>query len=221
MYKISDLRLNPKNPRTATDAVILKLSESIKHDPQFMELRPIVTDDDGTILGGNQRFKAIRDVLSMTEVPDTWVRKASDLTEEQKKRFVLVDNSPEGMSGSWDSEMLQLDYDLPELEALGFDLESMGLELSGDEGGLTDPDDVPEEPEEGEEEEAPDPVGQRLEIVFWPTPNAAFTLAYRYEAFSGKLTDENPYQLPMRIYPAVHYTMGGTWVDYNLMTTVP
>ena len=36
-----------------------------------------------------------------------------------------------------------------------------------------------------------------------------------------RITDDNPYQVPMRIYPAVHYTMGGTWVDYNLMTTVP
>ncbi|MGN6555196.1 MAG: fumarate reductase/succinate dehydrogenase flavoprotein subunit [Verrucomicrobiota bacterium] len=36
-----------------------------------------------------------------------------------------------------------------------------------------------------------------------------------------KITGENAYQVPMRIYPAVHYTMGGTWVDYNLMTTVP
>ncbi len=36
-----------------------------------------------------------------------------------------------------------------------------------------------------------------------------------------RITDENPYQLPMRIYPAVHYTMGGLWVDYNLMSTVP
>ena len=36
-----------------------------------------------------------------------------------------------------------------------------------------------------------------------------------------KITDDNPYQTPMRIYPAVHYTMGGLWVDYNLMTTVP
>ncbi|MCJ8164950.1 fumarate reductase/succinate dehydrogenase flavoprotein subunit [Pontibacter sp. E15-1] len=37
----------------------------------------------------------------------------------------------------------------------------------------------------------------------------------------AKITDENPYARPMRIYPAVHYTMGGLWVDYNLMTTVP
>lgn len=36
-----------------------------------------------------------------------------------------------------------------------------------------------------------------------------------------KITGENPYEIPMRIYPAVHYTMGGLWVDYDLMTTVP
>lgn len=36
-----------------------------------------------------------------------------------------------------------------------------------------------------------------------------------------KITGENPYKTPMRIYPAVHYTMGGLWVDYNLMTTIP
>ncbi len=35
-----------------------------------------------------------------------------------------------------------------------------------------------------------------------------------------RITDENPYELPMRIYPAVHYTMGGLWVDYNLMSTI-
>ena len=37
----------------------------------------------------------------------------------------------------------------------------------------------------------------------------------------NKITGEDPYKTPMRIYPAVHYTMGGLWVDYNLMTTVP
>ena len=37
----------------------------------------------------------------------------------------------------------------------------------------------------------------------------------------ARITDENPYKVPMRIYPAVHYTMGGLWVDYNLMSTIP
>jgi len=36
-----------------------------------------------------------------------------------------------------------------------------------------------------------------------------------------RITDENPYEIPMRIYPASHYTMGGLWVDYNLMSTIP
>jgi len=36
-----------------------------------------------------------------------------------------------------------------------------------------------------------------------------------------KITDENPYKTPMRIFPAIHYTMGGLWVDYNLMTNIP
>jgi len=50
------------------------------------------------------------------------------------------------------------------------------------------------------------------------------TIAERYGNLFDmyqRITDENPYQLPMRIFPAVHYTMGGTWVDYNLMSTVP
>ena len=36
-----------------------------------------------------------------------------------------------------------------------------------------------------------------------------------------QITDENPYETPMKIYPAVHYTMGGVWVDYNLQSTIP
>ena len=36
-----------------------------------------------------------------------------------------------------------------------------------------------------------------------------------------RITGEDPYKVPMRIYPATHYTMGGLWVDYNLMTTIP
>ena len=50
------------------------------------------------------------------------------------------------------------------------------------------------------------------------------TIAERYgnlfEMYQ-RITDENPYERPMRIYPAVHYTMGGLWVDYNLMSTIP
>ena len=50
------------------------------------------------------------------------------------------------------------------------------------------------------------------------------TIAERYGNLFDmyqRITDENPYERPMRIYPAVHYTMGGLWVDYNLMSTIP
>ena len=60
-----------------------------------------------------------------------------------------------------------------------------------------------------------------------PTPSsgsASATIRERYgnlfEMYQ-RITDENPYELPMRIFPAVHYTMGGLWVDYNLMSTIP
>jgi succinate dehydrogenase / fumarate reductase flavoprotein subunit len=54
--------------------------------------------------------------------------------------------------------------------------------------------------------------------------NGVETIAARYGNLFDmyrRITDENPYQVPMRIYPAVHYTMGGLWVDYNLMSTIP
>ncbi|HUR78701.1 MAG TPA: fumarate reductase/succinate dehydrogenase flavoprotein subunit [Acidimicrobiales bacterium] len=50
------------------------------------------------------------------------------------------------------------------------------------------------------------------------------TIRERYDnlfEMYNRITDENPYKQPMRIYPAVHYTMGGLWVDYNLMSTIP
>jgi hypothetical protein len=124
MIQLSSIRENPRNPRTITESALAKLCESIKRDPEFMVLRPIVTDETGVILGGNQRFKACL-FLGMTEVPATWIR-SGNFTPEQKKRFILVDNAPEGMAGDWDSVILAEDYELPELEEIGIDLESLG-----------------------------------------------------------------------------------------------
>ena len=56
------------------------------------------------------------------------------------------------------------------------------------------------------------------------TASARTTIRERYGNLFDmyeRITDENPYKVPMRIYPAVHYTMGGLWVDYNLMSNVP
>jgi len=117
--KISNIKLNPRNPRNISDLALKKLSESIKRDPQFMVLRPIIIDNDMMIIGGNQRYKAIK-LLGKTKIPDNWVVKADNLTKAQKKRLILIDNAPEGMEGCWDYDILQSDWDIGELEDLGF-----------------------------------------------------------------------------------------------------
>ena len=125
---VASLTPNDRNPRTITPAALKKLSKSIERDPTFMELRPIIVDGDGVILGGNQRFAACR-VLGMTELPSSWVRTAEGLTDAQRKRFVLVDNAPDGMAGEWDLDLLLADWQIPELGDLGFDLADLAASL--------------------------------------------------------------------------------------------
>jgi len=73
----------------------------------MMELRPIVVDDTGMILGGNMRLKAIQH-LGMKTIPDTWVKKASELTEEEKQRFIIADNVG---FGEWDWDVIANEWD--------------------------------------------------------------------------------------------------------------
>ena len=119
--KLHQIKPNPDNPRKIATEAMERLKESIRRDPEFMRLRPIVVDESGTILGGNQRHAAIT-ALGMTEIPDDWVRRADDLTDEQRRRFVIVDNGPEGMSGEWDLELLAADWGDVGLEELGLEV---------------------------------------------------------------------------------------------------
>ena len=126
MDKISldTIKPNDRNPRTITGEAFRRLCESIKRDPAFMALRPIVVDAEGIILGGNMRYRACLH-LGMTEVPASWIARAEDLTPEQRKRFVLIDNAPDGMAGEWDWDILAADWEVPELEEIGFDVSEM------------------------------------------------------------------------------------------------
>jgi hypothetical protein len=120
MIKLKDLKVNEDNPRSITGDAMEKLCKSIERDKKFMELRPIVVDEDNHILGGNQRYKACIK-LGMEEIPNKWIKKAGDLTEEEKKRFIVVDNAPEGMTGEWDLDTLIDNYDNNILIDLGFE----------------------------------------------------------------------------------------------------
>jgi len=120
--KITEIKGNPKNPRLIKDDKFKKLCNSIQNFPKMMELRPIVIDENNMVLGGNQRWKALKEI-GYKELPDEWVKKASDLTEEQKQEFIIKDNVGFGeweweqLANDWDSELLdEWGLDVPDLE---------------------------------------------------------------------------------------------------------
>jgi ParB-like chromosome segregation protein Spo0J len=127
--KLQQIKANPKNPRVLRDDKFKKLVKSIQDFPKMMELRPIVTDADGVILGGNMRYRALQAIYgSNGDIPDSWVVKADDLTDEQKREFVIKDNSA---FGEWDWDALANDWDAEELAEWGLDVPS----FSDEEGG--------------------------------------------------------------------------------------
>lgn len=106
--KTSILKLGKKNPRKIPDSKFQKLKQSITEFPKMMELRPIVYDPETMeVLGGNMRLKAIRE-LGMKEIPDSWIRSANELNEDEKKRFIIVDNVP---YGEFDWDVLAKEWD--------------------------------------------------------------------------------------------------------------
>ncbi|MHA1395786.1 MAG: hypothetical protein ACTSRZ_19975 [Promethearchaeota archaeon] len=115
---IKDIYVNPNNPRYIKDERYQKLKKSIKEFPKMMKLRPIIVDDKGMILGGNMRYLAMVD-LGYKEIPEGWVVKASELTKEEKKRFIIADNLP---FGDFDYDKLANEWDLEELQDWGMEL---------------------------------------------------------------------------------------------------
>lgn len=98
--KISEIKQNSKNPRTIKDDKFKKLVKSIKEFPQMLEIRPIVVDENNVVLGGNMRLKACIEA----KLEEVHIIKVNELTEEQKKEFILKDNQS---FGEWDTKALE------------------------------------------------------------------------------------------------------------------
>jgi ParB-like chromosome segregation protein Spo0J len=113
--KISEIKLNPNNPRLIKDDKFTKLVQSIKDFPEMLDIRPIVVNSDMVILGGNMRFKACKEA-GLKEVP---IIVADNLTEEQQREFLIKDNTS---GGEWDFEMLANEWDVEQLEEWGLDI---------------------------------------------------------------------------------------------------
>jgi hypothetical protein len=112
---ITEVKLNPNNPRLIKDERFKKLVKSITEFPKMLSLRPIVVNDDMMVLGGNMRLKACKEA-GMTSVP---IVMASELTEEEQKRFIIVDNVGYG-EHDWD--VLANEWDIDQLQDWGLEI---------------------------------------------------------------------------------------------------
>jgi len=115
IVQINRITPNPSNPRVIKDEKFKKLVQSIKDFPQMLEIRPIVVNDDMVVLGGNMRLRACQDA----GLKQITIIKASTLTSEQQKEFIIKDNVG---YGEWDWAMLANDFDLEELEEWGLEV---------------------------------------------------------------------------------------------------
>jgi DNA modification methylase len=113
--KLSGIRPNPNNPRVIKDDKFKKLVKSIQDFPQMLELRPIVVNDEMIVLGGNMRLKA----LEHLGIKETYIIKASDLTQKQEQEFIIKDNVG---YGEWDWNQLANEWDVEDLDDWGLDL---------------------------------------------------------------------------------------------------
>tara|TARA_R110000803_G_scaffold198484_3_gene262245 strand:+ start:971 stop:1564 length:594 start_codon:yes stop_codon:yes gene_type:complete len=115
LVEISKVNSNPENPRVIRDFKFNKLVTSVKEFPQMLKLRPIVVNEDMVVLGGNMRLKACK-AAGLKEV---WILKATDLTLDQQKEFIVKDNVG---FGEWDWDVLANTWDTSELKEWGLDI---------------------------------------------------------------------------------------------------
>ena len=151
--KLSDIKPNPNNPRLIKDDKFNKLVKSIQEFPKMMSLRPMVINGDNVVLGGNMRLKALKE-LGYKDIPDEWVKRANELTEDEARRFIIADNVG---FGDHDWEMLANEWDADELSEWGLDVPNWAASV--DENGMTD-----EDIEDLLEDEF-DPIGSATDLI--------------------------------------------------------
>lgn len=120
--KLSSIQKNPSNPRFIKDDRFKKLVKSLEEFPEMMKLRPIIINKNAVILGGNQRYEALKQI-GYKEIPETWVQKAEDLTEAQQREFIIKDNVGFGqhdwdkLANEWNTEdLVDWGLDVPNFE---------------------------------------------------------------------------------------------------------
>lgn len=125
--KIDKVKENNDNPRFIKDHKFRKLVQSIKDFPEMLEKRPIVVDEDYIVLGGNMRLKACKEA----GLDEIHINIAKGWTDDQKKEFIIKDNSS---FGEWDWDILANEWDMDKLDRWGLDLPILNEKLQVDNG---------------------------------------------------------------------------------------
>lgn len=120
--KISEVKLNPNNPRLIKDDKFKKLVQSIKDFPEMLSIRPIVVNQDMIILGGNMRFRACKEA-GIKEIPVI----ITDLSEEKQREFLIKDNIS---GGEWDWDLLANEWYNEELVEWGLDVWTQPMDIN-------------------------------------------------------------------------------------------
>lgn len=120
--KLNSIKLNPGNPRKIDKIQMERLKRSISEFEKMMAIRPMVIDEGNVLLGGNMRFQALR-ALGYKEIPDEWVKKVADLTEAEKREFIIKDNLE---FGTWKFDVLVDEWSGEDLGAWGLDVPETG-----------------------------------------------------------------------------------------------
>jgi DNA modification methylase len=135
VVSISEIKLNDKNPRFIKDEKFLNLVSSIKKFPEMINVREIVVNQDMVILGGNMRYRALKEA-GVTEVPV----KIVDWSEDKQKEFIIKDNVE---AGEWDWDILANEWDKEELIDWGLELPDWETkELEAEEDNYQVPDEI-------------------------------------------------------------------------------
>tara|TARA_R110001592_G_scaffold75681_1_gene228965 strand:- start:790 stop:1908 length:1119 start_codon:yes stop_codon:yes gene_type:complete len=131
------LKPNPDNPRFIRDAKYQELKESMASFPKMQEFKPIVVDENMMVLAGNMRLKVAKDLKWET----VWIDDLSGWTEEEKREFIIRDNTH---AGEWDMDDLANKYSVDELKEFGLELPPMfdEPEPEATEDDYTEPDNM-------------------------------------------------------------------------------
>ena len=130
---ISEVKVNPNNPRLIKDDKFKKLVQSVKDFPEMLDIRPIVVNADMVVLGGNMRLKACKEA-GLKEVP---IIMADKLTEDQQREFLIKDNVS---GGEWDWDILANEWEVEQLEEWGLDIPvNFEVELEAEEDDFAVP----------------------------------------------------------------------------------